>query len=111
MVYVPVYNNNNCAYVYDANRIRVYSQRPQYNTTIGYRDYYFNSHYIYTDGTSSFTNYSTLPTCLVDSDISTNIWYRNDLADIMIVLFILLFISYFIVKKVVRGLLYGGRFA
>lgn len=111
MVYVPVYNNNNCAYVYDASRIRVYSSRPQSNTTITYRDYYFNSHYLYYDGSTSFSNYSTIPTCLANDEVSTNIWYRNDLPDIMIVLFIILFIGYFIIKKIVRGFLYGGRFA
>ena len=111
MVYVPYYNDGYCAYVYDANRIRVYSSRPNYGSTITYRDYYFNSHYLYTDGSTTFSNYSTLPTCLADTNISTNIYYRNDLADIMIVLFIILFIGYFIIKKIVRGFLYGGRFA
>lgn len=111
MIYVPVYNNNNCAYVYDANRVRVYSSRPQYNATITYRDYYFNSHYVYTDGTTTFSNYSTLPTCLVDSEVSTNIWYRNDLSDILIILFIILFIGYFIVRKCIRALFWGGRFS
>lgn len=111
MIYVPVYNTNNCAYVYDANRVRVYNSRPQYNTTITYRDYYFNSHYVYTDGSTTFSNYSTLPTCLVDSEVSTNIWYRNDLSDILIILFIILFIGYFIVRKCIRALFWGGRFS
>lgn len=111
MIYVPEYNNNKCAYVYDSSRIRVYSSRPQNNTTISYRDYYFNSHYLYNDGSTTFSNYSTLPTCLSNDDISTDIWYRNDLSDIMIILFIILTIFYYIIKKCVRALFWGGRFA
>lgn len=111
MIYVPEYNINNCAYIYDANRIRVYSSRPTNNATITYRDYYFNSHYLYTDGSTTFSNYSTLPTCLNSDYISTNPYYRTDLADILICVFITITIGYFIIKKIVRGFLYGGRFA
>lgn len=111
MIYVPSYNTNNCVYVRDSSTIRVYLSVPTNNSTIGYTDYYINSHYVYTTGSTTFNNYQVLPTCLASSEITTNIFYRNDLSDIMICVFIMLTIGYFIIKKVVRSFLYGGRFA
>lgn len=111
MVYVPTYNSSNCVYVRDSNTIRVYDSHPTQGATVGYTDYYVNSHYLYTNGSTTFNNYSTLPTCLVSTEISTNPWYRNDIADICIVFFIILTISYFIIKKIIRALFWGGRFA
>lgn len=111
MIYVPDYTNVKCAYIRDANTIRVYDTHPTNNSTVGYTDYYINSHYIFTNGSTTFNNYNTIPTCLNSDTISTDIWYRHDLADIMTVLFIILVIFYFIIKKCVRALFWGGRFA
>ena len=111
MIYVPIYNTNNCAYVRDANTIRVYNTTPTNNSTVGYTDYYINSHYIYTNGSTTFNNYNTIPSCLSNDDVTTNIWYRNDLSDILICVFIILTIGYFIIKKIVRSIFWGGRFA
>lgn len=110
-IYVPDYVVGNCAYVVDAERIRVYESTPERGYTINYRDYYINSHYLYNDGSTTFSNYSTLPTCLADADISTNYYYRNDLADILTSSFIIILFAYFIIKKIVRAFLYGGRYA
>lgn len=111
MIYVPNYNNSQCAYIRDANTLRVYNSVPTQNSTVAYTDYYINSHYIHTTGTTTFNNYTSVPTCLVSTDITESILYRNDLADIMIVLFIILTLFYFIIKKCVRALFWGGRFA
>lgn len=110
-VYVPDYTNTKCAYIRDSNTIRVYNTVPTQNSTVGYTDYYINSHYIYTTGSTTFNNYTTIPTCLSSSSITESILYRNDLADIMVCVFIILTIFYFIIKKCVRALFWGGRFA
>lgn len=111
MIYVPTYDSNNCVYVRDGSTIRVYDTHPYQGTTVGYTDYYFNSHYVYTNGSTTFSNYTTIPTCLASDNITTNIWYRNDLSDILICVFIMLTLGYFIIKKCVRAIFWGGRFA
>lgn len=88
-VYVPVYDNNNCAYIYNSDIIRVYNSRPTYNSTITYKDYYIKSQYIYNEGSTTFGQYSNLPTCIANSRITTDIYYRNDLPDILIIFFAL----------------------
>lgn len=110
-IYVPNYTNGNCAYIRDANTIRVYSSIPINNSTVQYIDYYINSHYIYVNGSTTFNNYQTIPTCLSNDTISTNIYYRNDMPDIMLMIFITLSIGIFIFRKMFRALIYGGRYA
>ena len=94
-VYVPEYNQGNCAYIRDSDIIRVYSSVPQYNSTISYTDYFIKSSYISNTGNTTFSNYSTLPTCIADSRITTDIWYRNDLDSILVCFFILLLICFY----------------
>ena len=94
-IYIPSYENNNCAYIYNSDVIRVYSSTPQYNTTVTYIDYYIKSSYISNAGSTSFGNYSNLPTCISSSNITTDVWYRNDLPDILIIFFILLLICFY----------------
>lgn len=89
MVYVPTYNNSNCAVISNNNTIRVYESKPTNNTTIPYIDYYFNSHYLSTTGTQQFSNYVAIPTCLPNSDITTEWWHRTDVSDILICILIL----------------------
>lgn len=110
MVYLPIQiNSNNCAYVYDNNIIRVYATRPNYNTTIQYTDFFVNSHYITRTGSTTFGQFSTINyDCLNATDFTSNIWYRNDIADISITFgvwfsIIILFISFFC-KTFRRGL-------
>lgn len=94
-IYVPDTTNYKCFYVRSEGVIRAYKQNPTYNSNIEYRDYYINSNYIYTDGYQSFSQYSTLPVCLSSNDITTDFYYRNDIADILIIFVILsIFIIY-----------------
>lgn len=95
-VYIPTYNNNNCAYIYNSDVIRVYESHPTQNSTINYKDYYIKSQYIYNEGTTYFNQYSTIPTCLNSSRITTDIYYRNDIAQILII-FIIMAICCFVV--------------
>ena len=85
MIYVPEYNTGNCAYIYNTDIIRVYASQPRQNATINYKDYYIKSSYIYNTGSTTFSQYSTLPTCISDDRITTDVYYRNDIADILII--------------------------
>lgn len=85
MIYVPDYVSTNCVYILNNDVIRVYETVPTHNSTISYKDYYFKSSYMYNTGTSSFNNYSTLPVCIDSSRITTDIYYRNDLPQILFI--------------------------
>lgn len=112
MIYVPELNSYKCYNVISNGVIRAYKEvpyQPGYNNIayINYRDYYINSSYLYQDGVETFSNYSTIPTCLSDSVLTDRYFYRLDIDKILIVFFILLFIFYFIVKKMIRVFFHG----
>lgn len=98
-IYLPS-TNYACIVVQDANTIRAYSSMPQYNQSVGYTDFYINSHYIYKTGSQQFGNYSTLPTCSNES-FTTNVFYRNDIDGIMITFFILLLVCFLFPYKLI----------
>ena len=116
MIYVPELSSYKCYVVTGNGVIRAYKEKPYnpgYNQqiNINYRDYYINSSYLYQDGIQNFSNYSTIPTCLDSSVLTDRYFYRLDIDKIMIVFFIILFICYFIVKKIIRVFFHGFRFA
>lgn len=106
-MYVPIYETGNCAYVYDSNWIRVYDTRPSYNSTINYVEYNYNSHYLSRVGSTTFTNYSNLPVCY--DNITTNFYRRTDIADILIIFTIFIGFNWFLISKLVKTLLRGGK--
>ena len=91
MIYVPDKENYKCFVVRSEEVIRAYEEIPTNNSEISYRDYYYNSNYLYNDGTQSFSQYTTLPTCLDNNNITTDVYYRNDIDSILIILFIMFF--------------------
>ena len=101
LVYVPEYNEGNCAYILNSDVIRVYNSQPQHNTTISYKDYYIKSSYIYNDGSTTFSNYSTLPTCIADSRITTEVYYRNDFDSILVIFFIILIFCFYFPYRII----------
>lgn len=104
MIYVPNYQNNNCVYIYNSDVLRVYQIRPVPNSTISYTDYYLKSHYIYNTGTTTFSQYSTIPNCIDSSFITTNFYYRNDLFDILGCFFIILLICFYFPYRIISRL-------
>lgn len=106
-MYVPEYEDYQCAYVYDANWIRVYDSVPRQNTTIDYTEYNYNSHYLYRTGSTTFNNYSTLPSCR--NDVTTNFYMRNDIFDICMLATLVIGWHWFLISKLVKTLLKGGR--
>ena len=99
-IYIPNYSSNNCAYIYNSDIIRVYDSHPSQNSTINYKDYYIKSQYIYNEGTTYFNQYSTLPTCINSSRITTDVLYRNDFPQILIIFVVMVFISFVVPWKI-----------
>lgn len=116
MIYVPDLSYE-CYVVQNESTIRAYEEKPytpsNYNdqVTIGYRDYYYNSNYLYQDGYQQFSRYSTIPVCLDKKNLTTDFYYRNDFDSILIILFIFLFLTYFVVKKIIRVFFLGFRWS
>lgn len=100
MIYVPEYSTGNCAYIYSSDVIRVYDSVPNRNTTISYKDYYIKSSYIFNTGSTTFGNYSTLPTCIVDSNITTDFYYRNDMPQILLMFLIICIFAFYLPYKI-----------
>lgn len=99
MIYVPD-TSYACYVVQSEEVIRAYSHTPSYNSTVNYRDYYFNANYLYKDGSQSFGNYSTLPVCLDKSSLTSDFYYRNDLDSILIIFAILAVIGIYLPLKI-----------
>lgn len=99
MIYVPDLSYK-CYVVQNEQTIRAYSQIPQNNRDISYRDYYFNANYMYRDGVQSFSTYTTLPTCLNTSVLTNEVYYRNDFANILIIFLIMSIFCFYIPIKI-----------
>lgn len=107
MIYVPV-DNPACVVVRDSSTLRVYDEIPRHNSTIDYTDYYYTSNYLYQEGSQNFSQYTTIPTCL-DNSIITNEWfYRNDLSDILLSYIILAFLTIYLPIKIVTQIVKKG---
>lgn len=102
-IYVPDLSSYKCVYMYQNNVLRAYKQIPSYNTEIDYTDFFIENHYLYRDGTQSFSSYSTLPNCLSSSVLTNDFYYRTDFADICIIFLIFsIFILYLPIKVIFR---------
>ncbi len=109
MIYVPqteIYNK--CYVVQSEGVIRGYDTIPRYNANYGYRDYYINSSYIYRDGNGSWSQYSTLPTCLSSSDITNDYWYRLDLPNVLVMFLIVNIFGIYLPIKIFSKLFRKG---
>ena len=89
MIYVPDLDNYKCFVVRDETTLRAYKEVPRKNSDIEYRDYFYNSNYLYQDGKQSFGNYSVLPVCLDNSILTNEVYYRNDFDSILIIFLIM----------------------
>lgn len=101
MIYVPSLDYK-CYVVQSEEVIRAYDEIPVANSNVSYRDYYFNSNYLYKDGIQQFSQYSTIPVCLATSDLTTDFYYRNDLPDILIIFFIISIFAFYLPIKLLQ---------
>ena len=83
MIYVPDKENYECFVVQSDSVIRAYEQTPSNNSTVNYRDYYFQGNYIYRDGSQNFSQYASLPVCISSYEITDLVYYRNDFPQIL----------------------------
>lgn len=100
MIYVPDLENYKCVYVRGEGVIRAYKGIPQNNSTLDYRDYYIDSNYIFTDGEQTFSQYTTLPTCLSSTDLTDEVYYRNDFDSILVIFICLCLIFFYVPIKI-----------
>lgn len=107
-IYLPnELTENQCAFVYDKDTIRVFEEIPTENSTIDFTDYYINSNYLSKKGKYTFS--TELPSCLNNTDFTTDYYYRNDFDRILIIFFIILFIVYYIFSKIIHSFFLGFR--
>ena len=90
MIYVPQKENYKCYVVQSEGVIRAYEKM----------DYYIRSNYIYRDGNTTFSSYSTLPICLSDSELTSEVYYRNDFDSILIIFLIMCIFCFYIPIKI-----------
>lgn len=100
MIYVPDLETYKCFVVRNESTIRAYKNIPQNNMDIEYRDYYYNSNYLYQDGVQSFGAYSTLPICLDNSKLTDNVYYRNDFDSILVIFLIMCIFCFYLPLKI-----------
>lgn len=94
-IYVPNVSDYACITIRNDSTIRAYKQTPRINSTINYDDYYYDSHYYYTSGEQTFSQYSVLPTCISNDDLTDSVYYRNDFWQISVLFLVLcIFIFY-----------------
>lgn len=96
MIYVPDFENYECIVVQSEGVVRAYEEVPSRNSSINYRDYYIQSNYIYKDGIQNFGSSSNLPICIQDSEITSEVYYRNDFADILVIFLIMCIFCFYI---------------
>lgn len=95
-VYVPNLNDYKCIVIRNNDIFRAYKQEPRLNSTIEYDDYYYNSNYYYTSGEQSFSQYSTIPSCISSNELTDEIYYRNDFDKILIIFLILCIFCFYL---------------
>lgn len=100
MIYVPDLESYKCFVVRNDSTIRAYKNIPQNNMDIEYRDYYYNSNYLYQDGVQSFGAYSTLPICLDNSKLTDSVYYRNDFDSILVIFLIMCIFCFYLPLKI-----------
>jgi len=102
MIYIPD-DSYACYVVQNEDVIRAYESMPRNDSTIGYRDYYIHSDYIYKDDEQTFSRYTELPVCLSESTLTTEPYYRVDFPMILVMFFILcIFCFYLPIKAFLR---------
>lgn len=102
-IYLPIedFSSYSCYIIQDNDTIRAYKQMPVINSNIDYTDYYINSHYIYKNGSQNFGPYSTIPVCLSTDILTNNLYYRNDMPDILLMFLIISIFAFYIPFKIV----------
>lgn len=98
MIYLPItLNSNDCVEHFSDSVFRVHSSSGVY-------DFYLNEHY-QSYPVSHDVDY--VPTCLDHNQFTSNVWYRNDISDIMVTFGIFLFFVGFLILLVFKSFFRG----
>jgi len=99
MIYLPIdIYDNYCAYWYDNNTIRVFYQKPiTERTSYDYIDFFTDNHYYSKTGSQYIYSVSDLD-CISKDNFTSDIYYRNDITDILICFVILISIPLILIK-------------
>lgn len=109
-IYVPQDNTyNKCYVVQNEGVIRAYDHVPSSNTNYNYRDYYVKSDYMFRDGSGTWSSYTTLPTCLSSDLLTNDYWYRLDITNVLINVFIIAIFGLYFPFRIFKSL-FGRRF-
>lgn len=108
MIYVPDDLPYSACYVLQSNYVlRAYENVPRQNSTINYIDIALDNHYIYRDGQQIFSQYTTVPNCILEDRI-TNAWsYRTDFFEILGSISIILLLVGFLISRPLKWLIRG----
>lgn len=99
-VYLPTFTSNNCIVILDKDTIRVYDNLPTAYNVSNYKDYYINSHYLEKSGSEYI---EVVPSCEIQDNFTTEVYYRNDLMEILVCFFIIvIFCFYFPYRLISR---------
>lgn len=104
-VYVPKdYINKPCVEVYGHNVIRVYDKKPALNSDSTFTDFYTDMDYYSKTGSTSWGQWSnTLPVCVPNKDLVSDVYYRIDFSNSLIIIFIfIILLIYFPYRLISR---------
>lgn len=106
MIYVPNYKPNlyPCVVVQSNGVLRAYRQLPSNNRTVNYVDFYTTSDYMHKEGTQNFGSVSTLPACIVSTNLTDLVYYRVDFVNVLIMFSILAIFLFYLPSKLIMRL-------
>lgn len=99
MIYVPNYNDNQCAVILDKDTIRVYDEIPAINQNVSYTDYFIHSDYISKTG-SELISETSYTNC--ESEVTDNYYYRLDFVFSLLMFLTISYIILVVPYKIVR---------
>jgi len=91
-----------CVVIQNATTIRAYRQMPAPGTTRQFTDFFFNAgaRYMSVNGTQTFGTGATMPTCIPQSQLTSDFWHRTDIDSILITFIIVSIFIFYIPLKI-----------
>lgn len=106
LTYLPLeLNNEQCVVFFNHDVVRVYDTIPDIDVAVNYTDYYITDHYTFVSGSDLL---DSPVQCVAHEEITTNVFYRYDISDIIVsftcIFFVSIVLIYFALKCFFRGL-------
>lgn len=99
-VYLPIssVNDYSCYVVQNSTTIRAYTNMPRANSSSSYTDFFTDNHYLQMNGTQTWGNTTSLPSCNLNGHITNNYWYSNEFPGALFIFICICFFIYLILK-------------